>query len=201
MLKPLLSALGLLSLFMHPASAEQVALKPQAEAMVKALGKASCPLLHREQRSDGFKTEQIAFSHRGRFDQTARAFTLFRIPCWLGAYNQGDAYVLFDSYGEGKIVPFAIPQYDVAYVGEGFETVRSITLRGYTAKWSVVLSRFDEKALEISEFNKSRGLGDAYTTGVWRFENGNFNLKTYSVDAAFDGRADAKPVVNFEASK
>lgn len=199
MLKALLNPAIVLLAFTGPVSAGADIKEQQANQMAKALGKEACPLLHQKQRSKGFDAEQFTFTHRSKLDDADRTYILFRVPCWLAAYNQGDAYVLFDSYGEAKIVPFAVPSYEVTYTGDDYEKVASINVTGYRSKWSIVFSNFDTNTLEISEFNKSRGLGDAFTTGVWRFENGDFVLKTYSVDGSYDGQAEAKTIVNFEA--
>lgn len=175
-----------------------------AKLIAKSLGSEECSLLHqkRDQNDDPFKPELYTFEHQSQYQDQPSLYRLVRVPCWLGAYNQGDAYVLFERNGAGRLVSFAVPQYNVERETDDFESpVKNISITGYSARNTVVMSDFDPKTLTISEFNKSRGLGDAFTTGEWRFDGYGFTLKAYAVDASYDGESSATPIVNFQDSR
>lgn len=194
-------ALGLLLL---PGSAFAQSKQPEQRAldMVRALGADTCYLLHQKRDDDVFAPELYQFSYRGKHDDVAQDYQLVRVPCWTGAYNQGDAYVLFDPYGEASLVSFATPDFDVTYVDEDLnEQVQSMRLTGYSARLTVVLSHFDPQTLTIHEYNKSRGVGDASTSGVWIFHEGDFSLRSYAVDATYDEEINPKTMVDFGESQ
>ena len=169
-----------------------------AKAMAKSLGEFECRLLHEERQDNSFAAELFSFSHKEDYEDQPRDYQLVRVPCWLAAYNQGDAYVLIDSYGEASLVSFAVPRYSVTYAdGDTSEKVKSIKITGYGARMTVGLSHFDPETRQISEFLKSRGLGDASTSAVWQFQNGSFNLLSYSVDASYDGEINQQVLIDF----
>ncbi len=173
-----------------------------AVALAKGLGEDQCMLLHQDRQGDSFAPQLYEFKHKDTYDDEARSYQLVRIPCWLAAYNQGDAFVLFDSYGGASLVAFAVPDYTVKYVDPGSdEKVESIKVTGYLARMTVGFSDFDPKTLEISEYHKSRGLGDASTSAVWRFSSGTFALRSFSVDASYDGEFNQNKLVDFGESK
>ena len=182
--------------------AEENPIIAKAKLMAKSLGEFECRLLHEERFDDSFSPELYKFSHREDYDDQPRDYQLVRVPCWLAAYNQGDAYVLIDSYGEASLVSFAVPRYSVTYADtEMNEKVESIKVTGYGARLTVGLSHFDPDTKQISEFLKSRGLGDASTSAIWQFQNGSFNLLSYSVDASYDGEINPETLVDFGEAK
>ena len=173
-----------------------------AVEITRGLGADQCPLQLQKTPEDWTKPELYTLSFKQDFDNSIQKFKLVRVPCWMGAYNQGDIYVLIDTGGYAELVSFAVPSYDVVYADEDNpEVVKSISITGYTARVSVVLSDFDPEKLEISEYNKSRGLGDAATSAIWRFEDGAFVLKRYSVDASYDGEINPLDLVTFGDTK
>ena len=201
MIRPALSIFGAALIFGFcgiPSSADENAIITKAKTMAKSLGECECRMLHEESPSDSVAPELYEFSHKEDYEDESRDYQLVRVPCWLAAYNQGDAYVLVDSYGEASLVSFAVPKYQVTYADEEMnEKVKSIKITGYSARTTVGLSHFDPETKEISEFLKSRGLGDASTSAVWQFRNGTFNLLSYSVDASYDGEINPQILVDF----
>lgn len=198
----LIASSTLLSVNISHARAQNAATVDKAVAMVKSLGEDHCRLLYENRDDDAFAPELHTFSHRDAYDDEARNYQLIRVPCWLAAYNQGDAYVLVDSYGEASLVAFAVPTYTVKYKDpDTSEKVSSIQVTGYGARFTVGLSHFDPETKQISEYLKSRGLGDASTSAIWQFENESFRLLSYSVDATYDGELNQKKLVGFGERK
>ena len=127
---------------------------------------------------------------------------MIRVTCWLGAYNQGDMYVLVDDYDSMSLLSFAVPTYDARYVDpDELSKVKSVRVNGYTSRLTVVMRNFDAKKKEISELNLSRGIGDASIRGAWRFKNGGFALRRFDVDASYDGEINPKRLVDFGGPK
>ena len=120
-------------------------------------------------------------------DQPERLYTLYRFSCAMYAYNLGEAYYLKDDYGEISPVSFAEPDLDIAYADDSSEKVKSMAIGGWRASTLLINSEFDEKSAAITSFSKWRGVGDAFSSGSWEFRNGEFVLKSYAVDASYDG--------------
>ena len=199
---PIIAALLIASLGSQHSMADENSIIANAKAMAKALGGFECRLLHEERQSDSLAPELYSFSHKEDYEDEPRNYHLVRVPCWLAAYNQGDAYVLIDPYGDASLVSFAVPKYSVTYEdAETLEKVKSVKVTGYGARVTVGLSHFDPETRQISEFFKSRGLGDASTSAIWQFRNGSFDLLSFSVDASFDGEINQEVLVDFGEAK
>ena len=195
-----LLSIGLTALLLpnDQASAQSNNLVQSAIEIVQSAGAGRCSLLEEERQDAGFEPEVFKFQHKEVYDDAPKTYRLIRVPCWLGAYNQGDMYVLADPYDELTLMSFAVPTYEVRYRGpDELTQVRYIRVNGYTARSSVVMSGFDPNKREITEHNLSRGLGDASTSAAWRFKNNNFSLIWFDVDASYDGEINARRVVNF----
>jgi hypothetical protein len=173
-----------------------------ATDMVRNAGSAECSLLEPERQADGFTPDIYTFQHKETYEDAAKTYRLIRVPCWLGAYNQGDMYVLVDPYDTLSLMSFAVPQYVVKYRDSDEPThVRSARVTGYTSRLTVVMSEFHPDKLEITELNLSRGIGDASTRAAWRFKNGGFGLRWFDLDASYDGEINPKTLVNFGGSR
>lgn len=181
-----------------PAYAQSDNLSRAAIEIVRGAGAGECLLLEPDRQAQGFQPEIFKFQHKEVYDDAPQTYRLIRVPCWLGAYNQGDMYVLVDPYDTMTLMSFAVPTYKVTYLDpQELTKVKSIRVTGYTSRTTVVLSGFDPHKLEISEHNRSRGVGDAGTSAVWRFETGSFTLQTFYVDATYDGEINPKRLVDF----
>lgn len=192
----------LLFSFLSQSMAKDKSTLEVALALAKGLGEDQCMLQHQDHQDDSFEPQLYKFSHKDTYDDEARDYQLFRIPCWMAAYNQGDAFVLFDSYGEASLIAFAVPDYTIKYVDpESDEKVESVIVTGYRARMTVGFSDFNPETLQISEYHKSRGLGDASTSAIWQYSSGTFVLRSFSVDASYDGELNQNGLVNFGASK
>ena len=199
---PILATTALLFLQGTMAAAQSDNLIQSALQIVRGAGAGECSLLDPDRQEAGFKPEIFEFKHKEIYDDAPRTYRLVRVPCWLGAYNQGDMYVLADSYDTLTLMSFAVPTYDVKYLDpDELTKVKSIRVNGYTSRTTVVMSGFDLKKREISEHNLSRGLGDASTSAVWLFKNNGFVLRQFYVDASYDGEINPKRLIDFGGPK
>lgn len=187
---------------LQPVCAQQHDPLKSAMAIARGLGAEHCELQFETNKEDWTKPELFTLRSIQDYDQSVSEYTLVRVPCWMASYNQGDVYVLVDTSGSAELVTFAVPSYMVVYEDEdNSDTVKSISITGYTAKTSVVLSDFDSEKQEISEYYKIRGLGDASTSATWKFEDGAFVLKRFSIDASYDGEINPTELVEFGDAK
>jgi len=112
---------------------------------------------------------------------------LFEIWCSQGAYNVNAVYYLADQSSGLRQQHFAKP-----VLGPKDRVI------GFSADPTLTNSGFDADKKEISFFSKSRGLGDCFHAGRYRFQDGEFVLKNYEVDSACDGRIRPKKIINYK---
>ena len=127
--------------------------------------------------------------------------TLYELYCFSGAYNSSYAYYLVpaEDYYPIQSLAFAEPEFEVVYENDDFEgAVEDIVIEGMTAKTLLINPVFDPDTGTLTEYAYWRGLGDASSVGVWRFDEGRFVLKTYDVDASYDGEVNPTRLVDYE---
>jgi len=126
-------------------------------------------------------------------DSPDNVFPLYQLLCNTGAYNS--SYIFLTKDGNGyKLLAFAMPKLDYDYTDENFTKLKAPPkVIGYTATTELVDPDFDAETNSISMHAKWRGLGDASSSGVWKFVDGEFVLSEYDVDPTYDLNApDAK---------
>lgn len=115
--------------------------------------------------------------------------TLVQLACSSGAYNFNSIYLLRDDDpGEGgwELLSFAEPVTDFDYADEEFTRLKAPPkVTGFIAVTELTNSEYDESSRTITATAKWRGIGDAWSAGDWRFEEGVFVLKRYEVDPTF----------------
>ncbi|WEK03422.1 MAG: hypothetical protein P0Y65_14625 [Candidatus Devosia phytovorans] len=166
----------------------------QADAVAKALDHhmANRPELCME--LDPSQTEPASFELQVGEETAARQALIVEFPCQIGAYSVTSVYLLSDQHGTVSEIVFPSPKFDVAYDGEGEDqTVRDIVIYETPYLREVVNPSYDSSSRTMSERNKWRGLGDAYTETRWGFKQGKFEITYFAVDATFNGEAD--PIV------
>ncbi|MCU0832771.1 MAG: DUF1176 domain-containing protein [Rhizobiaceae bacterium] len=132
-------------------------------------------------------------------DQAARTFTLHEFFCMAGAYNIVTVYLMTDDYGETSLVSFAEPSFRAVYQDDDFEkAVLRIDVEGFTAVNRLVNAYFDPQTAEMTSFSKWRGIGDASSSGRYRFIDGQFALVHFEVDASYDD--EINPTVIYDAA-
>jgi hypothetical protein len=72
---------------------------------------------------------------------------------------------------------------------DDFESaVVRIDVSGFTTRHSLSNSEFDAATNTLMATSYWRGLGDTFSTGRWTFEQGEFVLKQFDVDASYDAK-------------
>ncbi len=94
---------------------------------------------------------------------------LYGIPCWGAAYNFG--WKFFVATADGMFAPqsFAEP------------------IAGWRATSTLVNYAWDNTAMELTSYNKARGVGDCGTSGRWRWADYGFVLVEYRMADCTDG--------------
>lgn len=128
-----------------------------------------------------------------------RVAVLYRFFCGASAYNENHVYYLHTGE-ELNLVSFAEPFLHVDYENEEVEgKVLGIKVVGLRAQNLLVNSTVEAKTLSITSANKWRGIGDASSSGVWLFKNGEYVLSTFEVDASYDGEINPEMVADYRA--
>jgi len=122
-------------------------------------------------------------------------FTLYRYHCFFGAYNETAVYLAANHYGEVQPVSFAVPVFDAIHENDNSdEAVESIRTTGFTTENLLINSEVEPDTLTIRTMSRWRGLGDASSSGTWRFHEGKFVLEAYDVDASYDGAVNPRRI-------
>ncbi len=146
-----------------------------------------------------YPNESWNLSWETEYSDTPQTATLYRFFCGSGAYNVNHMYYLETEY-EGLVpVGFATPQFDVVYENDDFEgAVLEMPMTGYGSQLLLTNSEFDPETKTITSHALWRGLGDAFSAGTWTFNDGQFVLIRYDVDAQYDGEANPETLVSFK---
>ncbi|WP_164730445.1 DUF1176 domain-containing protein [Pelagibacterium montanilacus] len=149
--------------------------------------------------SEDFPAESWELSWREEYSDTDSVVTLHRYFCSAGAYNVQFVYYIEDDYNGASPVAFAVPELDIRYQDDDYDkAVESMTITGFRTQNTLTNSEFDPETGTITSNGYWRGLGDASSLGVWRFTRGEFSLKTYDVDATYDGEIELERLVDYE---
>lgn len=125
--------------------------------------------------------------------------TLYRFFCGAGAYNVNHMYYIETEFGGQQPLAFATPHFDVLYENDDFEgAVIDIPVSGYETQLILTNSEFDPDTQTIVSHALWRGIGDAFSAGTWQFDQGQFVLKRFEVDAQYDGEARPKTLARFD---
>jgi hypothetical protein len=125
---------------------------------------------------------------------------LFRFFCGMGAYNVLSVYMAWTETDGLQALSFPAPHLDVEYEDETDvidSPLKSIAITGMDSTQQLVNSEFDEKTRTISAVNLWRGIGDAAESATYVLEEGRFVLKTYDVDASYDGEINPVRVLDY----
>ena len=178
-----------------PATAQEGGWQADAVAKAQDYHAANLPPLCMEPSAS--ETEPASFELQVGEETAARQALIVEFPCQIGAYSQTAVYLLSDQHGAVSEIVFPSPKFDVNYVG-GDEAAGVDNVVVYETPYlrEVVNPSYDSSSRTMSERNKWRGLGDAYTATQWQFKNGKFEITYFAVDATFDGKDN--PVVLIE---
>ena len=155
-----------------------------------------CEQANAEAAGADYRGEAFEIEEPGEDGGRPSRYVLYLLPCQRGAYNAVSIALLGTEYDGIVPLAFAEPELDIDYADDASERLRSMRVDGFTTSGQLVNPVFDAEARTMETFSKWRGLGDAQSSGLWRFEGGRFVLERYSVDPTFDGEID--PVVVYE---
>ena len=126
--------------------------------------------------------------------------TLYRIWCMSGAYNVNHAYYIYRDFEGLTPVSFAMPAFEAKYEDDDSldGALTELTVTGMDATMILTNSEFDPETLTITSNSYWRGLGDASSSGTWIFNDGEFSLRRYDIDASYDGEVNPETVVNYQ---
>lgn len=146
-----------------------------------------------------YPIDRYDISYKPKYDAETdpeRKAVLMRFFCSSGAYNEQHIYYLYTGEENDGLmqVAFAEPNVEPKYAGDDDTKVEALPITGYSSRLRLTNSAYDPVAKTITEHALWRGLGDASSTAVWRFENGGFVLQSYDVDASYDGEINPKNI-------
>ena len=130
-------------------------------------------------------------------DSANNVVTLFAFNCSMFAYNASSVYYAHDNVRGMHLLSFAEPHLVITRpVGDAEgRSLQSMKVAGFTSSTELINSEVDEKYQTITSFSKWRGIGDASSNGVWRFDRGEFVLQTYQVDPTYNDEIDPIDVI------
>ncbi|SDG78251.1 DUF1176 domain-containing protein [Pelagibacterium luteolum] len=181
-----------------PAHAQDIE-ESDAYAQFVASFTEACALDEDSSAAEYFPPESWPLEWQEDYADAPTEVTLYQFFCSSGAYNVQFIYYLDDPYYGPIPLSFAAPHFDVDYVGDDFEgAVEAITLRGFVSQQMLTNAEFDPETETISNTALWRGIGDASSSGVWAFDKGQFVLKSFEVDASYDGEINPERIVEYK---
>src|SRR5690606_71304 len=148
--------------------------------------------------NEDFASWELTYQPSWSDDAPEETVTLVRLFCMAGAYNVTHAYYIKTEFDGLRPLALAEPNYDVRYENDDFEgAVEGIDLKGMTATTTLVNSYFDEETQTLGSSSKWRGIGDASSEGTWIFDEGQFVLVKYDVDASYDGEINPETIFDY----
>ncbi len=175
-------------------------LTDEVEGRFRAVFEGRCDTAEADSHIESQPPEmhEIRFKHEYESDGSEQVVTLFVMLCDRGAYNETQVFLLANEYGEILPLQFAEPALKISYENDDFEaSVQSVKVQGMIASDMLANAFYDPKSRSITSHSKWRGIGDASSTGLWRFKEGRFLLTRYEVDASYDGEINPQTIVDF----
>lgn len=198
MIRPLLW-LPLAALSLSPALAQEASLEKQAQKLHALAGGAYCELSGGFVPEDAYSEWTFTYQPSYSDDAPEEEVTLIRIFCGAGAYNLQHAYYWHRSYEGLMPLAFATPTFDATYTDDSIDAgLEDLTITGLSATTILVNSEFDPDTLTITSNSLWRGIGDASSNGTWVFDDGEFSLRRYDIDASYDGEINPETVVEYD---
>jgi hypothetical protein len=135
-----------------------------------------------------FSDNAFALQWKGKWSDTVSTATLYSIFCIQGAYNTVRSYAIKDQYGTLELISFAEPQLKIEYIDEDTQTKLKAppSVSGFVTRFQLVNPEFNADTQTLVSQARWRGLGDAWSSGRWAFEEGKFVLKQFDVDPTYD---------------
>jgi len=144
--------------------------------------------------ADGYNNVfHFTFRSKGQDqDSPDQKRTLVQLACSSGAYNFNSIYLMRDDgAGHWELLTFAEPVADYDYADEEFSRLKAPPkVSGFVSVTQITNSEFVPESKTINSAAKWRGIGDAWSAGEWRFEDGAFVLKKYEIDPTYQPPGD-----------
>ncbi|MDO9418966.1 DUF1176 domain-containing protein [Pararhizobium sp.] len=128
------------------------------------------------------------YSYMGA-DEPEQKAELYQIFCSSGAYNISHAFILKTTDPAGlQLVSFPQPVMKFDYADAEQTSLKSPPrVTGYAGRSTLVNASYDPQTRTITSRAAWRGIGDAWDSGQWVFEDGSFVLKKFDVDPTYNG--------------
>ena len=126
-----------------------------------------------------------------------RVVTVFAFNCSLFAYNESTVFYMHDDGRGMHLLSFAEPHLVITHPkgdDEG-KILQSMKVEGFTSSTELINAEVDEKSQTISSFSKWRGIGDASSSGTWKFDHGDFVLTSFQADPTYNEEMDPIDVI------
>jgi hypothetical protein len=132
-------------------------------------------------------------------DAPERAMRIYRFDCDSGAYNLRSVWMRWESDEGLRPLSFATPFFTVRYKdGDELDAeVEAVTLEGMTSYATLTNSWYDPATRTIHSYALWRGIGDAFDAGAWQQADTEFVLKSFDVDASYDGEENPVRLVEY----
>lgn len=180
------------------AMAQEASLEKQARKLHALAGGDLCDDEAGAWADEDFASWELTYQPSWSDDAPEETVTLVRLFCMAGAYNVTHSYYIKTEFDGLRPLALAEPNYDVRYENDDFEgAVEGIDLKGMTATTTLVNSYFDEETQTLGSSSKWRGIGDASSEGTWVFDEGQFVLVKYDVDASYDGEINPETIFDY----
>ncbi|WP_196258461.1 DUF1176 domain-containing protein [Pelagibacterium limicola] len=174
------------------------ALAQDAQAAFQAAFSEACMLEDRQAAAEYYPDENWTLTWEDEYTYMERSIELHQFFCSSGAYNVNLVFYVIDPVDGPMPVSFAVPDFDVRYVDDDLDgAVESIDLQGFRTQSMLTNPTFDPETQTITDHVLWRGIGDASSSGSWVWSRGGFVLKSYEVDASYDGEINPKRIVNY----
>ncbi|MCR6634948.1 DUF1176 domain-containing protein [Devosia sp.] len=201
MIRPLLCLpLAALLLAATPAAAQPDGLEKQARKLHALASGGYCePLENAHDAESAYQSWTFSYDLYPGAASDQEEITLIRIWCMTGAYNEVHAYYTYRNYEGLATLSFAVPAYETTYEDdEPIEgRLEDLTVLGFNATTILTNSQYDPKTRTISDYSLWRGIGDASSSGTWNFNDGEWTLQRYEIDASYDGESNPETVVDY----
>lgn len=128
--------------------------------------------------------------------------TTFEFTCDAGAYNLVQVFLIHSERDGLRPLSFAVPLTQVDQPSdEGvWEPEAGPGITGYGTTFTLINPTVDETTGRIVTTEKWRGLGDAGTSGTWDLTPEGYVLRSYRIDATYDGQLDPVTVLDMPAA-
>ncbi len=152
---------------------------------------------------DAFQSWTFDYTPSWSDGSDTETVTLVQVFCTSGAYNVSHAFYWEREFDGLQPLSLAVPSFDIRYeVEDDIDSkVLGIDVTGMSTQAILVNAQFDPKAKVITAHSLWRGLGDASSSGTWFFDDGQFTLVQYEIDASYDGEANPEIVVDYLAAQ